>query len=186
MAKKGSILGSLIDEETSSQNETGHSNGEIIHAKTTTTIPTEEIKKVKEVNETPQNKENKEVEKTNKKVSKSFSRTFYIPEDDHNTILNFRKFKITETGLKYSQRQVIAEALNLLQGVIESNAKPLEFTKQGAIMNAHTYTIQQTDFENIEKYLIYRRKQGFINYTQGNILSEGLNLLKKAHPYINF
>ncbi|MDP4272689.1 MAG: hypothetical protein Q8907_00235 [Bacteroidota bacterium] len=120
-----------------------------------------------------------------KKAKVAFSRTFYIPEGDYKTIENFIRYKIMEGEIRFSQKNALNEALNLLREVVKANisVEPLQNeNKAGETLRVHSFNMLIEDYNFINEVLRIRRMQGQIKFTQANVISEALNLLRKKYP----
>jgi hypothetical protein len=118
------------------------------------------------------------------KEKDSFSRSFYIYESEYMTIENFVKHKIMQGDIRFSQKNAITEALNLLREKIKHNNKADSLTrdiKEDDKIKIHSFNMLKEDFKFIEDVLRIRRMQGQTKFTQANVLTEALILLKKKY-----
>ena len=143
-----------------------------------------EKKPEEKVEEKPKEK-TKESAKTEKQKD-YIVKTFGMYPDEFSMIENFIRTKRMDGDIRFTQKQAINEALNLLRDVVKNNIKldPIDDGKKEGGIKSRTFNLYKEDFEFIEDLIRKRRMEGQIRFTQRSAILEAFSLVKKKYPNI--
>lgn len=136
----------------------------------------------KEINDISENNIKKTIQKKEYVV-----KTFGMYENEFSMIDNYVAYKRMQGEIRFTQKEAISDALNLLREVeknkIELGPVP-DQKRQDETVSNRTFNILKDDFDFIESIVKNRRMQGEIRFTQRSTLIQAFSLLKKKYPNI--